>query len=216
MNVISQHRLLFPPAEFALLQQNIAAIADRLDEACHLSTDPQEGPSIAVIATTPTGRRGRPRKTIDPGFLREALTLRGPSGLAAVFNCHPRTIRRRAVELGLATSGPPVYITETLPDGTQAPTHAAAARSAASTLSDGQLDSAISEILEVIPAFGRSMIAGLLKASGHEVTRDRIVASYLRVHSAPGSFGDRSIHRKAYKVAGANSLWHRDGQHGDA
>ncbi|KAJ7034172.1 hypothetical protein C8F04DRAFT_1260174 [Mycena alexandri] len=35
------HRNLFSPAEFATLQQSISAMADRLDEACHLSTDPQ-------------------------------------------------------------------------------------------------------------------------------------------------------------------------------
>jgi hypothetical protein len=100
-------------------------------------------------------------------------------------------------------------------DGHLVRAYTAESRPAQSTLSDSQLDAAIGEILEIFPAFGRSMIDGRLKASGHEVTRERIIASYLRVHGAPGSFGDRSIHRKAYKVAGANSLCHHDGQHGD-
>ncbi|KAK7041377.1 hypothetical protein R3P38DRAFT_2512211 [Favolaschia claudopus] len=207
------HRNLFPPAEFATLQQSVATMADLLDEACHMSTDPQEGPSITVITESSTGRRGRPKKQIDHAFLQEALSLRGPSGVASVLNCHPRTVRRAALDQGIATPGVPVYVNESLADGTQQRTYTSASRSAPSTLTDAQLDAAIGEILEIFPAFGRNMIAGRLQASGHQVTRQRIVDSYLRVHGAPGEFGDRSIHRKAYKVAGANSLWHHDGQH---
>lgn len=44
--------------------------------------------------------------------------------------------------------------------------------------------------------------------------RERIIESYLRVYGTPGVFGDRAIHRRVYTVAGANSLWHHDGQHG--
>ncbi|KAK6991956.1 hypothetical protein R3P38DRAFT_3437757 [Favolaschia claudopus] len=193
--------------------QSVATMADLLDEACHMSTDPQEGPSITVITESSTGRRGRPKKQIDPAFLQEALSLRGPSGVASVLNCHPRTVRRAALDQGIATPGVPVYVNESLADGTQQRTYTSASRSAPSTLTDAQLDAAIGEILEIFPAFGRNMIAGRLQASGHQVTRQRIVDSYLRVHGAPGEFGDRSIHRKAYKVAGANSLWHHDGQH---
>ncbi|KAJ7741716.1 hypothetical protein B0H16DRAFT_1728491 [Mycena metata] len=111
------HRNLFSPTEFATLQQSISTMADRLDEACHLSTDPQEGPSITVVAESVTGKRGRPKKNINPAFLEEALTLRGPTGLSGVLHCHPRTIRRRALELGLAVPGVPVYHEEVLPDG---------------------------------------------------------------------------------------------------
>ncbi|KAJ7716449.1 hypothetical protein B0H16DRAFT_1741259 [Mycena metata] len=77
-------------------------MADRLDEACHLSTHSLEGPSPTVIADSVTGKRGRPKKNINPAFLEEALTLRGPTGLWGVLRCHPRTIRRRPLELGLA------------------------------------------------------------------------------------------------------------------
>ncbi|KAJ7796811.1 hypothetical protein B0H14DRAFT_2390310, partial [Mycena olivaceomarginata] len=61
---------------------------------------------------------------------------------------------------------------------------------------------------------GRSMISGRLKAAGHRVPRDRIAACYLRIHGTPGHFGAHFIHRTPYHVAGANSLWHHDGQHG--
>jgi hypothetical protein len=58
------------------------------------------------------------------------------------------------------------------------------------------------------------MLSGHLKAAGHHVPCDLIVGSYLCVHRSPGVFGDHSIHQKVYRVAGANSLSHHDGQHG--
>ncbi|THH13742.1 hypothetical protein EUX98_g9686, partial [Antrodiella citrinella] len=51
-------------------------------------------------------------------------------------------------------------------------------------------------------------------AAGHHVPRERLTLSYARVHGTPGIFGARTIHRRQYNVAGANSLWHHDGQHG--
>ncbi|KAJ7041459.1 hypothetical protein C8F04DRAFT_1253152 [Mycena alexandri] len=73
------HHNLFSPAEFATLQQSISTMSDRLDDACHLSTDPQEGPSITVVTHSSTGKCGRPKKDINQTFRQEALTLRGPS-----------------------------------------------------------------------------------------------------------------------------------------
>jgi len=57
---------------------------------------------------------------------------------------------------------------------------------------------------------------GCLKGSGHHVPRECIAESFLRVHGTPGGFGQHTIHHKVYKVAGANSLWHHDGQHGQS
>lgn len=58
------------------------------------------------------------------------------------------------------------------------------------------------------------MIYGHLHSNGHRVPRERIAAAYIRVHGTPGTFAGRRIHRKVYNVAGPNSLWHHDGQHG--
>ena len=85
-----------------------------------------------------------------------------------------------------------------------------------SALTNDKLDTLLSSILEIFPTFGQRMIAGRLKASGHHVPRERITESFLRVHGTPGVFGQHTIYRKIYKVAGANSLWHHDGQHGQA
>ncbi|KAJ7460489.1 hypothetical protein B0H11DRAFT_2058064 [Mycena galericulata] len=58
------------------------------------------------------------------------------------------------------------------------------------------------------------MIRGHLKSQGYHIPRDRITASFLRVHGAPAIFGDRQISRKKYRVPGPMSLAHMDGQHG--
>jgi hypothetical protein len=184
-----------------------------LDAACHQSSDPPDAPALVIATRKPNGRRGRPRIHIDPQFLSQALDLRGPSHLGHIFQCHPRTVRRRALECGIATPGEPVYHDHTLDDSTVTRTYTSSSRPV-STLSDEQLDHFVADILEVFPSFGQRMLSGRLKASGHHVPRDRIAASYLRVHGSPGIFGTRTIHRKVYKVAGANSLAHHDGQHG--
>lgn len=190
-------------------------MARELDEACYRSTDPQEGPSFTVVTRSSNSRRGRPKVHIDPAFLADTMTLRPNTGLAPVFGCTPRTVRRRLLEYGLAEPGRPVYITESQLDGTSTRVYNTIPHTpSAPTLTDAELDAAIGDILKIFPTFGQRMIAGRLKSSGHRVVRDRISASYLRVHGAPGVFGDRSIHRNRYKVAGANSLWHHDGQHG--
>ncbi len=85
-----------------------------------------------------------------------------------------------------------------------------------STLTDEQLDVLLSQCLQDFPKFGRRKIAGYLRDRGHHVPDRRLRESYVRVHGAPAIFGDRNIHRKRYHVAGANSLWHHDGQHGES
>lgn len=210
---MSQHRQAFPPDEYAILQQSIADMVTQLDAACHQSSDLPDAPSIMVSYSSTTGKRGRPRTEINPEFLSHALELRGPTHLAPVFGCSSRTVRRRALEHGLAQAGEPVYRDQEQPDGAVMRTFTSSTRPV-SNLTDQQLDSLITDILEVFPAFGRRMITGRLKTAGHHVPRERIAASFLRVHGSPGVFGDRSIHRKVYKVTGANSLAHHDGQHG--
>jgi hypothetical protein len=72
----------------------------------------------------------------------------------------------------------------------------------------------IAAILERFPAFGRRMIAGSLRYQGHRIPRERITASFIRIHGTPGIFGDRQISRRRYRVPGPMSLAHMDGQHG--
>jgi hypothetical protein len=185
-----------------------------LDEACHQSSDVPDTTPLTISHVSQTGRRGRPRVEIEPSFLSQALDLRGPTGLRSIFHCSSRTIRRRALEYGLVNPGHPVYTDHMFEDGSMGRSYTSSTRPV-SVMTDEQLDSAVREILEIFPLFGRRMLTGRLKDAGHNVPRKRLRASYLRVHGAPALFGDRTIHRRVYNVAGANSLAHHDGQHGE-
>lgn len=203
---------IFPPAEYATLQQGIGLMIDDLDAASHRSADPPQAPPPPVVHAVHTGRRGRPRLEIDAQFLEYALDLRGPSGIAPSLGISSRSVRRRALDYGLAQPAPPVFQTLDTPDG---PIHVHnTSTPPVADISDDDLDSAIAAILTIFPTFGRSMLNGHLKSQGLNVPRERIEASYSRVHGAPALFGNRQIVRKEYHVPGPLSLAHMDGQHG--
>ncbi|GBE86435.1 predicted protein [Sparassis crispa] len=207
------HQLAFPLVEFATLRRSAGAMLEALDLACHRSSDPLQEDPLVVAHRYHTGKRGRPRVEIDRLFLEQALALRGNSAIALVTGCSARTVRRRALEHNLVLPGAPVYTDRIAANGTISRTYRSST-APTSQLTDDELDTFIAAVLDVFPDFGRRMLDGRLKASGHNVPRLRIAGSYIRVHGAPGMFGNRTIHRKVYKVAGANSLWHHDGQHG--
>ncbi|KAF7346893.1 hypothetical protein MVEN_01441500 [Mycena venus] len=211
LQAAEQHRTAFSSAEYTVLQQSITAMVQQLDEARYLSSDPPDAPDVVVSQRVATG--GRPCIEIDPEFLAQAIQLRGPAHLASVFRCSACTVRRRLLHHDLSEPGQHVYNDTPQADGTIARSYTSTSRPV-STLTDSELDALLTSILEVFPDFSRRMLMGRLKSAGHHVPRDRITASYLRVHGTPGRFGVRSIHRKPYKAAGANSLWHHDGQHG--
>lgn len=147
-----------------------------VDDAVHSSAEPpdQEPPQLSY--TTHTGCRGRPRIDIEPEFLEIALSMRGSTHLAPVFGCAPRTIRRRALEYGLAEAGPPVYIDFTDEEGNTRHFFTAT-NGDHSTLSDDELDAITRQILETFPTFGRRMIDGHMKHLGHHVPCRRIQES---------------------------------------
>lgn len=185
-----------------------------LDDACLREADPPDQTTVTIAHTVRTGQRGRPRTVIDNDFLAEGLRLRGNVGVARVTGRCPRTVRRCALRQGLATPGPPVFV-PVVQDGQQvAIQRNTPRRDRGPTITDEHLDHVISQLLERFPNFGRAMLDGAIDAIGFQVARERIVSSYLRVHGAPRIFGDRRIERREYRVAGANSLWHNDGQHG--
>ena len=126
-------------AEFALLQTNVGDMVKDLDEACHRSMDPPSMPPPIVTSQQRTGRRGRPRIEIDPVFLANALTHRGPHMLEHITNCSARTIRRRALEQGIVEPGLPVFTEQTEEDGRVSRVHISTT-APTSTLSDEELD----------------------------------------------------------------------------
>jgi hypothetical protein len=185
-----------------------------LDKAQHRSLDVPDAAPFIPSKRTHTGARGRPKIEVDPGLLRTALRLRSLTQLGQTFKCSPRTLRRRAMEHGLVDPAPPVHVEATRTADSPIAREYASSSPAVSDITNEQLDQLVASILQSFPDFGRRMIKGSLTANGYRVPEDRITASYNRVHGAPGIFGGRRIHRKRYKVPGANSLWHHDGQHG--
>lgn len=197
------------------MRASLSRMIASLDE---LSSTPRNLPQEVITPTSlsHTGRRGRPRIEVNPEILETALQLRGgPTSLAPVFDCSARTLRRRALELGLVEPGPPVYVDFEHEDGSITRIYRSST-APVSTLEDEELDIIIASILTIFPTFRRRLLDGHLKHLGHRVPQSRIQESYTRVHGAPAlRFGaQRRIERRVYNVPGPNSLWHNDGQHG--
>jgi hypothetical protein len=185
-----------------------------IDRAIHQSRDPPEG-RADIIKVVKTGRAGRPRILINRDWLKVALQFRGPKGIAAVLplKVSPRTVRTNILNLGLADPGNPVFLEETLDDGSTTRMWQPQQQNF-SPISDSVLDSLVFDILQNFPNYGRGMITAELQRRGYRVQRRRVREAYVRVHGAPRVWGQRNIERRPYCVAGPNSLWHHDGQHG--
>ncbi|KAF7315726.1 hypothetical protein MIND_00088400 [Mycena indigotica] len=182
-------------------------------------TDPERHkrhPIDVVQLGASTSRGGRRSIVIEDNFLREAIQLKGPTQIARVLGCSPRTVRRRLLDLNLVAPGAPVFQSLALPDGSEERRrNVACGRSTRHTdISDQHLDSLTFAIFQLFPNAGRSMVMGQLASQGVRVSRSRLRSSMVRVRGAPPSFGRRKISRKKYWVPAVNSLWHHDGQHG--
>jgi len=178
-----------------------------LDKARHASSDPLEGPTIPFAYTIHTGKRGRPRVEVEPNLLSTALMLRPKTRIADTARCSARTIRRRQLDYGIVTPGPSHSQAQQTRDDDTLPPHS-------EIISDEELDQHLSIIIQNFPTFGWRLATAGLRANGVIVSESRVRDSLARINGAPGVFGGRRIHRRRYKVAGANSLWHHDGQHG--
>ncbi|KAG6871327.1 hypothetical protein C0995_006027, partial [Termitomyces sp. Mi166 len=139
-----------------------------LDEAGHQSSDPADfdfGPTTTQVST---GLPGCRHIDIDPELLNVALELCGPTHLASIFNCHPRTIRHHALEYGLVEPGHPVYVDYEAEDGTVSCIYQSSTTSG-SDISDAELNEIVSYILTCFPTFGCHMIDGHLEHLGLNV-----------------------------------------------
>jgi hypothetical protein len=204
---------VFDPSELALIRQNISTMVQELDESHHQSLDALLVPKITTSWTVKTGRPGRPRKEVDVEVLQGALTHWPLTKTAPTFECSARTLTRRLQDAGLKEVGPPVYVEVEDADGIISKQYTSTGPRM-TEITDEELDGVVSEILQDFPNFGQSMIAGSLSAMGIRVPSARQRESRLRVHGAPGVFSVRRLERRRYKVPGANSFWHHDGQHG--
>jgi len=209
-----QHVNIIPEEQYTIIQSSIHLMMQDLERAKFQSADVPDAAPIEPVGFEYTGRRGRPRIVIDPEVLEVSYGMRGPTELGRIFDVSSRSVRRRAVDLGIVEAGEPVYVDFEEEDGTTR-RYYTSSTSSLSTLSNEDLDSIMVDILCSFPSFGRRMIDGHLKFLGHHLPRLRIQESYARVHGPPVSaFGVRRIERRVYNVRGYNSLCHHDGQHG--
>jgi hypothetical protein len=144
-----------------------------------------------------TGKRGRPRKNVDPKVLHEAFQTgrRIPTSvLASILGISRATLHARKDEMGI--------------------------NSGYSDISDDDLDSLIQEYRQEHPTAGRSYIIGHLRAAHSlRLQRHRVVASVDRIdqlgqglQAIEQPVGEKK-QRTRYHVPRPNALWHIDGHH---
>ena len=204
-----QHAGLFSPEELSYCRQNALSMTYHLDQARQASSDPLEDPTISFAHTVRTGRRGRPRVEIQPSLLSTALRLRPKTRIAETAGCSARTIRRRQLDYGIdmpQPGRPRALQADENNDNFQPPR--------SSVFSNDELDQYLAVVIQDFPTFGRRLATASLQANGVIVSEGRVRDSLARISGVPGTFGVRRVHRRRYRVAGANSLWHHDGQHG--
>ena len=140
-----------------------------------------------------TGMCGRPKYAIKQEqlmFLRE-LRLTWTT-IAAMFGISRRTMYNIRAEFGLV--------------GTE--------YTAFSDISDEDLKTAVSDIKQIMPDIGQSMLKGVLSSRGIEIPTVRLrecLAELDPINTALRWAGP--ISRRAYSVPHPNALWHMDGNH---
>ncbi|KAG9262088.1 hypothetical protein AMEX_G23799 [Astyanax mexicanus] len=82
-------------------------------------------------------------------------------------------------------------------------------------LSDEALDSSVLEIVSANDEIGPEAVRARLAGEGILVQRRRVRQSVIRTNPEGAALRTMShrLHRRTYKVAGPNSLWHVDGNH---
>ena len=191
------------------MQQNCASMIDALNTVVS-AHDPQYSP-VTISEHAHTGKRGRPVAEIDPIALEQLLELRGPEGTGKLLGCSTRTVRRRALELGLVQPGAPVFTHETQPDGSVSKIFH---RRESVHNTDEEVYAAVSTVLETYPDMGREKMVAAMKTQGVLATRRQVEAALSTSRGPSDSRKRKPIQRRTYTVPGSNYLWHHDGQHG--
>lgn len=189
------------------VQQTIedAAAADRLGTV-HPVTLVSQGP----------GQPGAPRKVIDCAWLTWAYSRRNTSDIARFLNVSRDLVRRTLIDYHLAERGEDPFIRTSDPLNPYT-THYQQIYStsvAVSSWTDAELDAAVTRLRILFPKAGIAMLKGSLQSLGHNVPREWIRLSLLRLDPLNRLFQRPYIERRKYWVPGPNYLWHHDGQHG--
>jgi hypothetical protein len=137
------------------------------------------------------GGRGRPKKVIDPEFLRTAMdpkkhTLRAK--LARDLGISSKTLKKRLDEASISYGD--------------------------TDISDDALDNIVRAFRESKPQVGLSYVVGHVREQGLRIPTRRIRMSMLRTGGLASVFRNPTrIPRRQYRVPRPNALWHLDGHH---
>lgn len=136
-------------------------------------------------------RRGRPSLGIPESALSSLLEQEFTQvEIAKILGCSAKTVHRLIVKFGLSK-----FVQY-------------------ATVTDSELDDLVKDFVTNFPTAGQKTLAGHLSTIGYRIQRYRIRDSLYRVD--PWGVEQRRrrlLHRRKYRVAGPNSLWHVDGNH---
>jgi hypothetical protein len=148
--------------------------------------------NISPIREVKTGRRGRPSKDINPGWLENAFGPRrrlSISLLARALGIHRHTLRQKLRNQGISNHF--------------------------SFISDPELLTMVRHVKTLKPNAGIRYIRGFLLRNGFKIQRKRVQNALLHCDSIGLALRNHSRieRRREYKVARPNSVWHLDGHH---
>ena len=162
------------------------------------------------------GRRGAPFKVIEPTWLAWAITRRNTSDIARFIGVSRDLVQRTLLDYGLKEPGENPFV-RTQDVYNPNITHYQQVYSTSGPVSswtEAELDAAVTHLRILFPRAGIFMLKGALQSLGHNVPRERIRQSLLRLDPENRLFQRPFIARRKYWVPGPNYLWHHDGQHG--
>lgn len=143
------------------------------------------------VQTQRTGRRGRPRKVVDPVWLTDAVSDRRKLTIQAIADAlgmHRNTLRNYLKIHG-------VYRRFT-------------------DISDSDLDILTTHFKRLKPNSGLRYLIGFLKVHGIKVQRQRVRHSLRRVDGLGQALRTHAaLNRREYSVPRPNAMWHLDGHH---
>lgn len=148
---------------------------------------------LEPINVVKSGKRGRPRKSVNVQLLREAMRPErniSISGLSRVLGVHRNTLRAKMKEN---------HVTKSF-----------------SSISDVDLDAHVQTFRVAHPDSGLRYLIGYLRAKGLRVAWSRVSASLKRVDKIGQTLRGRKnqkVKRKQYHVSRPDALWHIDGHH---
>jgi hypothetical protein len=165
----------------------------------------------------PHGCPGAPRKIIDRAWLEWAISRRNTSDIARFLGVSRDLVRRQIIGYGWRDPQDNPLLRFRDPDDPTVVRYQQiySVSGPVSTWSDEELDAAIVQLRVLFPKSGVAMLHGSLRGMGHNVPRERIRLSLLRIDPENRLFERPLIQRREYWVPGPNYLWHHDGQHSE-